>query len=172
FAKVGAYQTWTVVEKDGNYRNLLVAPPNAQYYNMPVTFHVMDTVATEHDVFSSGSAPVFKSQSFDLHFPQSALDYINELYVAAIPTPIAAATPTGLPTATLAATATTTLTAPALPTAAPTATSTATPVITPTDGSNGKGILFGFISLIGLGMITVLLIRRFGLHEKARKWLA
>ena len=158
FAKVGGYQTWTAVEKDGNYRNLLVAPPNAQYYNMPVTFHVMDTVAAEHDVFSSGSAPVFKSQSFDLHFPQSALDYISELYVAAIPTRIAAATLTALPTATLAAT--------------PTATLAATPVITPTDKSNGRGALFGFISLIGLGMITVLLIRRFGLHERMRKWLA
>ena len=67
-ARVGDYETWTTVEKNGTYRNLLLGPPNRDYYTVPVTFHAMGLTAVERDVFLRTGAPLFKSTGFDLHF--------------------------------------------------------------------------------------------------------
>lgn len=72
-ARVGDYQVSTVVEvgEEGSYRNLLVAPSSSDYYDMPVTFHALDTTALEEDIFRRSGGVVFKTTgdaAFDLHF--------------------------------------------------------------------------------------------------------
>jgi len=67
-ARVGDYETWTTVEKDGIYRNLLVAPPSPEYYQVSVTFHALGLAAQEQDVFLQTGGPTFKTLGFDLHF--------------------------------------------------------------------------------------------------------
>ena len=72
-ARVGDYETSTVVEvgEEGRYRNLVVQPPNSEYYELPVTFHALGTTALEQDVFKRSGGPVVKATgdaAFDLHF--------------------------------------------------------------------------------------------------------
>lgn len=72
-ARVGDYHVSTVVEvgEEGSYRNLLVAPSSSDYYDMPVTFHALDTTALEEDIFKRSGGVVFKTTgdaAFDLHF--------------------------------------------------------------------------------------------------------
>ena len=66
-ARVGDYQTSTVVDEEGLYRNLLVQPQSSDYYGQTVTFHARGTAAQEQDEFPRVSGPVFKT-TFDLHF--------------------------------------------------------------------------------------------------------
>lgn len=68
-ARVGDYETWTTVEDNGRYRNLLVAPPDDSYYYKVITFHALGGDALEKDVFLPIGAPVFKDVGFDLDFP-------------------------------------------------------------------------------------------------------
>jgi hypothetical protein len=63
-----------VVEEDGYYRNLLLAPPSGEYYSQPVTFHALNMTAAENDVFVQTAAPVFKDVEFDIHFTKAAPD--------------------------------------------------------------------------------------------------
>ena len=72
-ARVGDYETSTTVEvgEEGRYRNLLVAPPSSDYYDMPVTFHALGATALEEDVFRRSGGVVFRTTgdaAFDLHF--------------------------------------------------------------------------------------------------------
>ena len=72
-ARVGDYHVSTVVEvgEEGSYRNLLVAPSNSDYYDMPVTFHALDTTAFEEDIFKRSGGVIFRTTgdaAFDLHF--------------------------------------------------------------------------------------------------------
>jgi hypothetical protein len=60
-----------VVEEDGYYRNLLLAPPSGEYYSQPVTFHALNMTAAENDVFVQTAAPVFKDVGFDIHFTRA-----------------------------------------------------------------------------------------------------
>ena len=83
--RVGDYETRTVVEEDGFYRNLLVQPQSSDYYDLPITFHVLGASAQEGDVFIQAGAPEFKT-AFDLHF------LISETEPS--PTPSVQATPT------------------------------------------------------------------------------
>ena len=72
-ARVDDYEASTVVEEDGHYRNLLVAPPSRRYFEMPVAFHVRGVIARERDVFLTRDEPLFKATggaAFDLHFEQ------------------------------------------------------------------------------------------------------
>ena len=68
-ARVGDHETWTIVEANGWYRNLLVGPPDDSYYYKVITFHALGGDALEKDVFLPADAPVFKDVGFDLHFP-------------------------------------------------------------------------------------------------------
>ncbi len=68
-ARVGDHETWTTVEENGSYRNLLLGPPDEGYYNKIITFHALGRDAVEKDVFLPVGAPVFKDAGFDLHFP-------------------------------------------------------------------------------------------------------
>lgn len=70
-ARVGDHETWTTVEDNGLYRNLLVGPPDDGYYYKVITFHALGRDAVEADVFLPTDAPVFKDAGFDLHFPAS-----------------------------------------------------------------------------------------------------
>ena len=68
-ARVGDHETWTTVEENGRYRNLLVGPPDNGYYYKEITFHALGRDAVEKDVFLPANAPAFKDVGFDLHFP-------------------------------------------------------------------------------------------------------
>lgn len=80
-ARVGDYETWTTVEKDGAYRNLLVSPPSREYFYVPVTFHAMGLTADEQDVFLPAGAPIFKDVGFDLRFSRPS-DGFFQLWMA------------------------------------------------------------------------------------------
>ena len=87
-ARVGDYEVSTVVEvgEEGLYRNLLVQPPSSDYYDMPVTFHVLGATALEQDVFKRSGAPAFKSTgdaAFDLHLQLSLEAEPEETPIAA-----------------------------------------------------------------------------------------
>ncbi len=86
-ARIRDYQTWTIVEEGGVYRNLLVAPLSSDYYYGTVTFYALGLKAVEEDVFKPAGAPVFKATEYDLHFTG----------LAAVPSPGAAATGTVSP---------------------------------------------------------------------------
>ena len=83
--RVGNYETSTMVEEDGLYRNLLVQPQSSDYYDLPITFHALGASAQEGDVFMQAGAPEFKT-AFDLHFLLSE--------TAPSPSPPVQATPT------------------------------------------------------------------------------
>ena len=68
-AQVGDYLITVLVEPNGLYRNLLVQPPDSSYYDRKVTFHILDMVAVEVDVFIQSGSPTFKT-TFDIHFLQ------------------------------------------------------------------------------------------------------
>jgi hypothetical protein len=72
-ARIGDYETVVVVEEEGYYRNLLLAPPSGDYYSRAVTFHALNMTAAENDVFVQTAAPVFKDVGFDIHFTQATL---------------------------------------------------------------------------------------------------
>ena len=72
-ARIGDYEAGVVVEEEGYYRNLLLAPPSGVYYSRPVTFHALNMTAAENDVFVQTAAPVFKDVGFDIHFTQATL---------------------------------------------------------------------------------------------------
>lgn len=73
-ARVGDYEAVTVVEEDGHYRNLLLAPPKGEYYGQPVTFHALNLTAAEEGIFKETVAPVFKDVGFDIEFTREARD--------------------------------------------------------------------------------------------------
>ena len=77
-ARVGDHETWTTVEENGSYRNLLVGPPDDGYYYKVITFHVLGRDAVETDVFLPADAPVFKDAGFDLHFPTNQGNAVSE----------------------------------------------------------------------------------------------
>ncbi len=77
--RVGDYEAETVVEEDGHYRNLLVAPPIGDYYSQLVTFHALNMAAAEEDLFVEATAPVFKEVGFDLHFTRTVSDETSTL---------------------------------------------------------------------------------------------
>ena len=62
-ARIRDYVTWTFVLQDGNYRSLLVGPPNRDYYLGTVTFHALGVTAQEQDVFRPAGAPVFAPEA-------------------------------------------------------------------------------------------------------------
>ena len=73
-ARVDDYEAETVVEEDGHYRNLLLAPPGREYYAQPVTFHALNMTAAETDIFVETVAPVFRDVGFDIHFTRAVSD--------------------------------------------------------------------------------------------------
>ncbi len=73
-ARVGDYEAETVVEEDGHYRNLLLAPPSGEYYAQPVTFQALNMTAAETDIFVETLAPVFKDVGFDIQFTRTVSD--------------------------------------------------------------------------------------------------
>ena len=79
-ARVGDYETSTVVEEDGRYQNLLVQPKSSDYYDLPITFHALEATAQENDTFLQSGAPEFKT-AFDLHF------HLSQTGPSAQPTP-------------------------------------------------------------------------------------
>ena len=66
-AQVGDYETWTNVEENGKYRNLLLGPPDDSYYGKEITFHVLGNIAIEKDTFLPADAPVFKDVEYNLN---------------------------------------------------------------------------------------------------------
>ena len=83
--RVGDYETSTMVEEDGLYRNLLVQPQSSDYYGQTVTFHARGAAAQEGDVFTQAGAPEFKT-AFDLHFLLSETEPLLTPSVQATPT--------------------------------------------------------------------------------------
>ncbi len=77
-ARVGDHETWTTVEENGGYRNLLVGPPDDGYYYKEITFHALGRDAVETDIFLAADAPVFKDAGFDLHFPTNLESAVSE----------------------------------------------------------------------------------------------
>lgn len=75
-AQVGDYQITVSVEPNGLYRNLLVQPPDSSYYDRKVTFHILDMVAVEVDVFTQSGSPIFKT-TFDIHFLEDKAQMIQ-----------------------------------------------------------------------------------------------
>lgn len=67
-AKVGDKEYTAVVQQNGAYLGLLVAPPDKSYYLMPITFHLDGMTATETDVFLPANAPTFKDTGYNVHF--------------------------------------------------------------------------------------------------------
>ncbi len=113
-AEVGDYRSEPVEVKDGQYRDLTVAPSSSRYFNRTIKFVIWDVEAEKTDVFKRVGFPAFKT--LHLTFPRLP-----------DPTPTATAitTPTPTPTATPVPTPT------PLPTATPVPTPTPVPTATP-----------------------------------------
>ena len=99
-ARVRDYETWTFVERDGTYRNLLVGPPSRDYYNATVTFHVQGLRAEEQDVFRPAGEPTFRDVGFDLHFSGPPLEVSPQPSPPRTPTAGASPQPPPTPTPT------------------------------------------------------------------------
>ena len=145
-ARIRDYVAWTFVLQDGNYRSLLVGPPNRDYYLGTVTFHALGVTAEEQDVFRPAGAPVFKDVDFDLHFPPSP----TLVSPQPSPTHTPAVEPSPQPP----------------PTPSPTVTPTATPQEPKPseDISNGSSVLR---LAVGTGVVLVVLAGWFVLQ---RRW--
>ncbi len=91
-ARIGDYETASVISKNGRYQGLTVRPPKQRYLGKMVTFHVESTQAYETEKFVPGkSGPNFTRYIFDLTFPALPMRP---------PTPTPTATNTPVPTAT------------------------------------------------------------------------
>lgn len=77
FARIGQYQTPTVLVADGKYSKLIVGPPSINFVKLTVTFHMtigdVELQATETGSFNevdlSSMPPQFLNNNLDLHFP-------------------------------------------------------------------------------------------------------
>ena len=77
FARIGQYQTPTVLAADGKYSKLIVGPPSINFLKLTVTFHMtigdVELQATETSSFNevdlSSMPPQFLNNNLDLHFP-------------------------------------------------------------------------------------------------------
>ena len=140
-ARVGDYETWTTVEQSGAYRNLLVAPLSREYHYVPVTFHALEMVAEERDVFLPSGAPIFKDIGFDLHFSRPVVE--------PSPQPTPSPRPTSSPQPTPS------------PTAAPTP-----PAPQAGDGNANASTVLSVA--IGAGVVLVVVAGWFGLRRRRR----
>ena len=169
-ARVRDYETWTFVERDGTYRNLLVGPPSRDYFNAPVTFHLLGLRAEEQDVFQPAGAPIFKDVGFDLHFsgpplevsPQPTLPSTPTTEVSPQPTPPLEPTAQASPQSAL--TPTPTVGAPPEPSPSPTPTAARSPV-RPGTGGNGSSSMLRLAA--GAGVTLAVLAGWFVLR---RRW--
>ena len=70
-ATIDDYVAWAFVIENGIYINLLVGPPNREYFYKKITFHTLGVTAAEQDEFLPAGGPVFKDTNFHLNFPLS-----------------------------------------------------------------------------------------------------
>ena len=67
--RVDGFETHPVFVENGQYRNLVIQPPDRSYFDKTITFHAGEARARETGLFREMSSP--DVQSLDLHFGKS-----------------------------------------------------------------------------------------------------